>query len=136
MKEILYPNCSELLADFKIHEPKAILKILKSLGKKYKWHFDPPLGLQILKEMTRIKDDDRPVITLLDIDGNMTKLNYGPNGYDNELSYWLADSGNNHYDKDQYPFFEKALNDYGAEMKCYDGGSPEAFDTWFNRRKK
>lgn len=139
MKKIYYPNCSELLADFNIHDPEVFLSLIKDLGKRYQWQFDPPLSLQFLKDMIadmkRDDRDDRLTSTVIDTKGRMTKLNYGDNGYDPSLGFWFADSGNNDHDETQYPFFAAAIQECQAEMKTYDGGHSEGFDEWTERNQ-
>ena len=129
-KQIYYPNCSELLADFGIMNPKMFYEIITDLGKRYRWQFDPPITLELLKEMTE-KGADGPSCIVIDEKGRTTKLNFGSNGYDNGLGFWLAKSGNNHCDEEQFPFFAAAVDEYAAEMKCYDGGSDDVYKEWY-----
>lgn len=132
MRKIYYPNCSELLADFCIHEAKEFYPLIKQLGEDKGWMFDPPLSLEILERMVKaVKEGwaDKLSIAVVDSKGRVTTLEYGPNGYDDELGFRL-DSGCNHYDSSQYQFFQDAIEDCNAEIKAYDGGSTEEFEKW------
>lgn len=138
MKKMLYPNCSELLADFCIHEPEEFLPMIKEMGEKHGWMFDPPLSLKILQDMVKAAKehrDERLSIAVVDSKGRTTSLEYGENGYDLELGFRL-DSGCNHYDSSQYQFFQDAIDDWNAEVKCYDGGSTEEFEKWQDKHGK
>ena len=137
-KKILYPNCSELLADFCIHDPQEFFKMISAMGLAHGWMFDPPLSLKILEDMVKAAKEhreERPEITVVDSKGRTTSLEYGSNGYDDSLGFRL-DSGCNHYDSSQYQFFEDAIEDWNAEIKAYDGGSTEEFEKWQQRHDK
>ena len=129
-KQIYYPNCSELLADFCIHDAKEFYDIITDLGERYEWQFDPPVTLELLKKMIK-KGEESPQCVVVNKQGQVTRLQYGSNGYDSELGFWLAESGNNHYDKDQFGFFAAAADEYAAEIKAYDGGSDEPYNEWY-----
>ena len=135
MKKIFYPNCSELIADFNVHEPKLFFEIMSRLGRKYKWHFDPPLTLEVLKRIKTRRKDEESSITILDMDGLATEIEYGDNGYDSGLGFRL-DSGCSHCDTAQYPFFAKAILNCEAEIRSYDGGNTEEFEKWFEKHPK
>lgn len=57
----------------------------------------------------------------------LTTLEYGDNGYDEELG-WRFDSGCNHVDGSNYPFFAWAEQHCQAEVRSYDGGSTIYYD--------
>ncbi len=138
MKKILYPNCSELLADFEIHDSKMFFKMIKTMGKTHGWMFDPPLSIKILEAMIRAAKqnmNERPRVSVIDSKGRVTSLEYGSNGYDSDLGFRL-DSGCSDYDSSQYQFFQDAIDDYGAEIKIYDGGHLDGFETWQKRHGK
>lgn len=138
MKKILYPNCSELLADFCIHDPKEFYKMIMAMALAHDWMFDPPLSIKILEEMVRAAKEhweERPMVTVVDTKGRTTSLEYGPNGYDDELGFRL-DSGCSDYDKSQYQFFQDAIDDFDAEMKIYDGGHIDGFEEWQKKHGK
>lgn len=128
-KNIFYPNCSELIADFNIKSPRIIYSLLVKLKEDYGWQFDPVLTFKMLENMKR----DCSTCSILNKAGNWTSLNYGPNGYDEDLGFWLADSGNNHADDTQFPFFAAAVEDCEADMRCYDGGSMDVWEEWYNK---
>lgn len=135
MKKIYYPNCSELIADFSIHDSKEFYEMVKRLGKKYDWEFQPKLTIELLEAMK--KDDGMSDITIkvLDKKGNYTTIEYGNNGYDSELGFRF-DSGCNHSDNTQYNFFDKAIKDCRAEIRSYDGGSTDYFEEWQEKNEK
>lgn len=132
MRKIYYSNCSELVADFCIQDPEVFYPLIKDLGKRYKWQFDPQLSLELLKGMTFNKERERSVL-VIDMKGRKTLLNYGSNGYDDSLGFWLADPGNNDYDVSQYPFFAAAVDECQAEMQTYDGGHQDSFNEWYEK---
>lgn len=136
MKKIYYPNCSELIADFNTKDPKFFYAMMKHMGEKHEWEFNPPLTLDFLKEMKKKAlvrklggDIKMPLILVLDKKGNYTHIEYGSNGYDSTLGFRF-DSGCNHSDSSQYKFFATAVAERQAEMKAYDGGSTEDFERW------
>ena len=131
--KIYYPNWSELIADFVEHSPNKIFKFLSGLKKDFNWSFDPILSIELLKEM---KSDEDIKLTIYNRKGGLTTLQYGDNGYDKSLGYWLADSGNNHCDDTQFPFFAAAVEDCAAVMKTYDGGSPDMYEEWHEKNWK
>lgn len=128
MKKIYYPNCSELLADFEVQDPKIMLDILKKLIKKYDWHAEPQPTVEFL---TRMKKDRQEQIYLTADNYDATCLHYGDNGYDDALTYWLAEPGNNDWDSKQYSFMAAAKDDAGAIIKTYDGGKEDGFQEWY-----
>jgi len=138
MKEMLYPNCSELLANFDIHDPEKCLDIMQSLAEEYGWFFDPPLSLKLLQKMIdetkENNDDGRFSIVVYDKKGNVTSLEYGPNGYDSSLGFRL-DSGCDDYDSSQYSFF-RAAEQHGAEVLVFDGGHIDGYEEWLEKHEK
>jgi len=136
MTKLYYPNCSELIADFNTKKPREFLRMVSKLGKKYGWHFDPPLEIRILERMVyeeRLNklgaDENKTSITVVDKKGNTTQIDYGSNGYDAYLGFRF-DSSCNHSDETQFEFFDIAIEECEAEMKCYDGGSLGSFEDW------
>ena len=139
MKKLYYPNCSELIADFNTKNPEEFFDLVNKLGKKHKWHFDPPLSIKVLKQMlyearlyslgTPYETIDKTSIEILDLKGNHTNIQFGSNGYDDSLGFRF-DSGCNHVDDTQFEFFELAVQECQAEMKSYDGGSLNHFEEW------
>lgn len=130
MKKLYYPNCSELVADFGIHDAELIFKILTDLAVKHQWQYDPPLTVEGLERIKKVdKEGSRESFTVMDTKGRFTHLEYGPNGYDDELAYRF-DSGCNHADSSQFEFFDEAIQEAGAEIKAYDGGTTELFEEW------
>lgn len=134
--KILHPNCSELLADFNIYDPLEAYNVISALGKRQDWVFEPALSVKLLEKMIRKTKqdpqrnyDDWITIKVLDKNGNATTLEYGPNGYDDELGFRL-DSGCNDYDETQYRFFAAALKECNAEIRAFDGGSKSNFEAW------
>lgn len=140
MSKLLYPNCSELVCDFQIHEPQYFLDIMNKMSKKYGWVFEPKLTLELLKRM--IKEDTRSVdtapITIMVINksGNHTVIHYGNNGYDQELGFYFDKGCYSEYDIAQYPFFDKAISESSAEIKTYDGGHDDGFWKWHKKYGK
>jgi len=130
MKKIFYPNCSELLADFEVQDPKVMLDILKNLIKKYGWKTEPQPTIKFLEELKENRDI---FIYIVDNKKNEINLQYGGNGYDNTLTYWLAIPGNNDWDSKQYPFMAAAKDDADAVIKTYDGGKDEGFTEWYDQ---
>lgn len=140
MKKIYYPNCSELIADFNMHDPKEFFEVITKLAKKYDWTFSPKLSLAYLELMTRKEIDDerleaRLTIEVKDKKGMITLIEYGSNGYDDSLGFRF-DSGCNDYDSRQFEFFDTAIQECAAEIKAYDGGSTSSFEEWQNEKYK
>lgn len=140
MKKIYYPNCSELIADFNTKRPEEFYRMVKKLGKKHDWYFDPPLTLVLLEKMKKMAMVVKlggnvvvPGIMVLNTKGYHTSIEYGSNGYDNSLGFRF-DSGCAHGDSSQYEFFAVAVANCLAEMKCYDGGSTQPFEKWLKRK--
>jgi len=129
---MIYPNCSELIADFCLKTPKQIYTKLKAL-EKYGVEFEPKLDIPTL-ELLKSKGIER--IAVIDNNGFKTSLQYGDNGYDDSLGFWLADSGNNHGDESQFPLFGRALDDCGAQIRSFDGGSTDLFFQWYEHEHK
>lgn len=134
MKQIYYPNCSELIADFNVKDPLVFYGLLKALIERCQWQADPPVTLDYLKRMVRVKEmgGDSLQITLFDKKGNYTTVEYGPNGYDYGLGFYL-DSGCNHYDTTQFRFFKNAVDICGAKVRAFDGGNLDSYEEWIAR---
>lgn len=127
VKPIYYPNCSELIADFNIHDPALFYEVVNRLAKKFKWQFDPPLTVNLLERMKRNYRDIQ--IMVLDMAGKTTTIEYGDNGYDSKLGFRF-DSGCNHSDSNQYGFFDAAIQIGEASIQSYDGGTTDEFEKW------
>jgi hypothetical protein len=126
MRKIYYPNCSELVADFSITDAKEFYEVFKNLTRKNKWQVIPELSIKNLEDLKKTEKS----ILVLDLEGRTIQLNYGNNGYA-DLGFWLATSGNNHCDKDQFPFFKACLDN--VEMLTFDGGNDEVFNEWLDK---
>jgi len=135
MKKILYPNCSELIADFNIHDPKEFYKMIKEMGRIHQWLFDPVLSLKLLEDMV-IEDmkekegEYRIVISIIDTKGRTTNIKYGNNGYDKSLGFYLDSGCYEEFNEEHFEFYQNAIDDCNAEMKTYDGGHLDGFEKW------
>jgi hypothetical protein len=134
MKPKFYPNCSELIADFQMHDPMVMYMILKGLITRFGWETDPKLTLEFLFEMTQpIIEKDGYVnhleMGILDKKGHETTLRYGSNGYDDLLGFRF-DTACADYDTKQFKFLKGAADKAHAVIKVYDGGHDDEYNKW------